>query len=204
VIPGARWTVSAAALCLVTTIAATASCRGSAQGPPSDAKPTADATSGQGGGTPFTAKLSCPIPGRNSETVAAAIAYRAGPRPPAPCVGEACRTLIMTELHCTWDGFALGGQALTTSLMHGQGYMQGDAGSATGYDWGTLANGDSYLSRWTETLSATAITGTWTVVLGTGSLQGLTGHATIQCVPPGPTDTNESCTVTGTYSLAHQ
>lgn len=153
------------------------------------------------GATAFTAKLSCPIPGKGAPTEATAVAWRVGPPPPAPCVGEACRTLIMTQEHCTWDGFAIGGQTVVASLMHGQGYIEGNGGQASGYDWGTVANGDSYLSRWTETLSSGGISGTWSVVLGTGGLQGLTGDATIDCKLPGQTDTVEVCTVAGSYTL---
>lgn len=186
---------------LVLALAGTiSSCSAQAPAPSQSASPGATPPP-PSGTTPFTAKLSCPIPGKAAPTDVTAVAFRVGPPPPAPCTGEACRTLILTEEHCTWDGFAIGGQAVVTSLMHGQGYIEGTGGKASGYDWGTVANGDSYLSRWTETLAPGGISGTWTVVLGTGSLQGLAGDATIECKPPGQTDTVEVCTVTGSYTL---
>ena len=189
---------------LVLTMAGTISaCSAQPPATSQSASPAAGAPA-PAGSTPFTAKLNCPIPGRVPPTQATAVAYRVGPPPPATCSGEACRTLIQTEEHCTWDGFSIGGQAVVASLMHGQGYVEGTGGKAGGYDWGTLANGDSYLSRWTETLSPNGISGTWTVVLGTGRLQGLTGDATITCAPPAQTDTVELCTVTGSYTLRPQ
>src|SRR6185295_8729799 len=112
--------------------------------------------------------------------------------------------LLMTEEPCTWTGITLAGQALTNSVMHGQGYMQGTSGRVIGgYDWGVVANGDSYLSRWTERLDFAKgqVTATWTLVQGTGSLKGITGDAQISCKPPGPTDTVEVCTVSGAYRL---
>ena len=107
----------------------------------------------------------------------------------------------MTQENCTWEGFSINGQPIAASVMHGQGYMEGTTGKATGYDFGTTANGDSYLSRWDETLGPTGINGTWTVIQGTGGLQGLAGTATITCAPPARTDTAEVCTVAGTYTL---
>ena len=191
-----------AALFVVVALAGMVSaCTAQAPAPRPDSASPAAAPSRTSGATPFRAKLSCPIPGRGAPTEATAVAWRVGPPPPAPCAGEACRTLIMTQEHCTWDGFAIGGQAVVTSLMHGQGYMEGTGGNASGYDWGTVANGDSYLSRWTEALSPGGISGTWTVVFGTGSLQGLTGNATIDCTPPGQSDTVEVCNVAGAYTL---
>jgi hypothetical protein len=189
-------------LCTLLCAAAVSACRAAAPPPSSAGAATVAAPSPPPDGTSFSATLSCPIPGKGSQTQATAVAWRVGPPPPAPCVGEACRTLIMTQEQCTWDGFSINGQAVTMSLMHGQGYVDGAGGSATGYDWGTLANGDAYLSRWTETLAPTGITGTWTIVLGTGTLQGLSGKATITCTPPGQTDTIEVCRVAGTYTLA--
>ena len=187
---------------VVVLAGAVSACTAQAPGaPPQSATPPVAAPPRASGTTAFTAKLNCPIPGKGAPTDATAVAWRVGPPPPAPCIGEACRTLIQTQEHCTWDGFAIGGQAVVTSLMHGQGYVEGSGGSASGYDWGSVANGDSYLSRWTETLSASGISGTWTIAFGTGSLQGLTGDATINCKTPGQTDTVEVCTVTGSYTL---
>jgi hypothetical protein len=160
----------------------------------------------RGAATPFTAKLMCPIPAAaKTPDVAQSVVWPVGPTPCDPRVlGEACKSLVMTQEHCRWEGMTLGGQALTESLMHGQGYLDGASGKATtGYDWGTVANGDSYLSRWTETIDFTAkkISGTWTLVLGTGTLKGITGQARIQCAMPAQTDTVEVCTVTGSYRL---
>ena len=188
-------------LCTLACAAAVSGCSTQVSEPSSEGAAAVASAAPPQNGTSFSAKLNCPIPGKSSQTQATAVAWRVGPPPPAPCVGEACRTLIMTQENCTWDGFAINGQPVTTSLMHGQGYLDATGGSATGYDWGTLANGDSYLSRWTETLAPTGITGTWTILLGTGTLQGLIGKATITCTPPGQTDTIEVCTVAGTYTF---
>jgi hypothetical protein len=188
-------------VCVVALAAALSGCTAQPPGAVSEGAATAAPAPPRASASSFRATLSCPIPGKGNQSQATAVAWRVGPAPPAPCVGEACRTLIMTQEQCTWDGFAINGQPVKTSVMHGQGYMEGTSGNATGYDWGTLANGDSYLSRWTEALGPAGITGTWTVVLGTGSLQGLAGTATITCTPPGQTDTVEACTVAGTYTL---
>jgi hypothetical protein len=154
--------------------------------------------------TPFTAKVSCPIPVRDKPTPTASITV--WPVGPTPCdestLGEACRLVAMTQLQCSWDGLTLGGQAVTTSMWHGQGYLQGSTGAVTtGYDWGTAANGASYLSRWTETITPEKITAKWTLVLGTGTLTGIAGQAAIDCAPPKSGDTVEVCSVTGSYSL---
>lgn len=153
----------------------------------------------------ITARLNCPIPGKVPENVSKAVAFKVGP---TPCdyaeLGDICRTLIMTEITCTWDGLELGGQTISKSLWHGQGYTEGDGSKSvvtSGYDWGVAANGDNYLSRWTETMAPELIKATWTLVSGTGSLQGITGVATIECEPPKPTDSVEECVVTGSYTL---
>jgi len=151
------------------------------------------------------ATLRCPIPGKNPESVSKAVSYHVGP---SPCdyatLGKICRTLVMTEITCTWEGFELGGEPVTKSLWHGQGYWEGDNSKAvvtSGYDWGTTTHGDNYLSRWTEVITAESIAANWTLVHGTGGLQGVTGNATIVCPPTKPTDTMEVCKVSGTYEL---
>jgi hypothetical protein len=154
----------------------------------------------------ISATLKCPIPGRNPESVSKAVAYHVGP---APCdyatMGDICRTVIMTEMTCNWEGLELGGEPVTDSLWHGQGYTEGDGVNSivtSGYDWGVTASGDNYLSRWTEIIAPDLITAEWTIVFGTGSLQGIVGEAAIVCdPPPGPTDKIEVCSVTGSYSL---
>ena len=147
--------------------------------------------------------LMCPIPSRNP--AGTSTVYPVGPQPcDVATLGEACRFAVLTQEHCTWTGITLGGQPLTSSVMHGQGYLQGEIGRvASGYDWGTLPNGDSYLARWNEQLDLQSgkVSATWTLVLGTGTLKGITGQAKFACATPAPTDLVETCTVTGSYSL---
>lgn len=155
------------------------------------------------GAVPLSGTLTCPIPGRNPAGTATSFAV--GPRPcDVNTLGEACRILMLTEEHCTWTGITLAGQPLTASVMHGQGYLQGERGLVTaGYDWGSLPNGDWYLGRWTERvdLEAGKIKATWKIVMGTGTLTGILGEAEFSCPPPGPNDLVETCTVTGSYWL---
>ena len=166
------------------------------------ARPEPDAVPAEGS-VPFTGTLTCPIPGKNPGGTATA--YSVGPKPcDVSTLGEACRVLMLTEEHCTWTGVTLAGQPLTASVMHGQGYFQGEIGVVTsGYDWGTLPNGDWYLGQWTEhvDLAAGKITAKWKIVQGTGTLKNIRAEAEFTCNTPGPNDQLETCNVSGSSWL---
>jgi len=160
---------------------------------------------GTGGPETIQATLKCPIPGKHPKEISQAVPFSVGP---SPCdyhvLGDICRTLIMTEITCTWEGLSLGGQRFSKSLWHGQGYTEGDGSKSVvtqGYDWGVSGAGDNYLARWTETMAPGLITANWNLVFGTGSLDGIIGEAVISCDPPKPVDTMEVCNVSGTYRL---
>jgi len=159
----------------------------------------------------ISATLKCPIPNSNENLQTPDAQTKTYFVMGSPCSpesagtrGEFCRALIMTQLTCTWEGFELGGQVISKSLMHGQGYMEGDYSKASvdnGYDWGQTAAGDQYLARWIETMSPTSITGTWTLTQGSGALEGISGEAFITCEVPKAGDIVEVCQATGSYSL---
>lgn len=171
---------------------------------------TASEESGaQGDKLEISATLKCPIPRAPgvSPDVSTAATYLATPGIDsiADCdvseLGPLCTTLIMTRITCTWEDMNLGGQAVTQSLWHGQGYREGDIAVAeNGYDSGLLASGDRYLSRWSEFQLPEKTIAIWDLVFGTGDLSGITGQAVIEC-PPAVGTSIETCSVKGWYSL---
>jgi hypothetical protein len=157
----------------------------------------------------ISATLKCPIPGAPhvNPDVSTAATYLTAPGIDsiADCdmseLGPMCTTLIMTRITCTWEDMDLGGQELTQSLWHGQGYREGDIAIAEeGYDSGLLASGDRYLSRWSEFQLPEKTIAIWKLVFGTGGLSGITGQAVIEC-PPAVGTSIETCSIKGWYSL---
>lgn len=171
--------------------------------------PAADETeSGNIKGT-IAATLKCPIPMAKgiSPDVSTATVYPTAPgiENMTECdmqeLGPLCTSLIMTRITCTWENMTLGGQELTESLWHGQGYREGTIAVAEeGYDSGILPSGDRYLSRWSEFQLPDKTIAVWRLVFGTGKLAGITGQAVIEC-PPAEGVSIETCTVEGWYSL---
>lgn len=143
----------------------------------------------------FTARLICPLgdPTRNKATT-----VDVGDE----SLGSAGVRLSLAQNLCSWEGFQIGGQVVYESLMSGIGPSFSDGTwSAEGYDFGSVANGDHYLARWTEKGDAKVVRGTWKLVMGTGSLEGITGEATFEEPAPKPGDTSLIATVTGWYVL---
>jgi hypothetical protein len=171
--------------------------------------PAADAAGVRGARVEISATLKCPIPMAKdvSKDVATAAMYLAAPgiESMKDCdpgeLGPICTALIMTRITCTWENMNLGGQELTESLWHGQGYSEGEIAVAEeGYDSGLLASGDRYLSRWSEFMLPGKTIAVWRLVFGTGSLAGIAGQAIVECPPSGGASV-ETCTVKGWYSL---
>ena len=140
----------------------------------------------------FSARLTCPLgdPVRNRET-------RLG-----VALAPAGVTLSLAQNICTWEGFQINGQDVTESLMTGVGpFFTDGTWSAQGYDFGVLANGDHYVAQWNEQGDPKVVRGTWKLIRGTGSLQGITGEGTFEEPAPKPGDTSVVATLTGWYLL---
>jgi hypothetical protein len=111
-------------------------------------------------------------------------------------------SLVLAQNVCTWEGFQINGVDVTGSVMTGFGpSYQNGLWSAEGYDFGLLANGDRYLAKWSEKGDRTGVRGSWKLLMGTGSIAGITGEATFEERAPQPGDTSVRATVTGWYIL---
>jgi len=117
-------------------------------------------------------------------------------------LGPSSVTLALAQNVCTWEGFQIDGQDVTESLMTGVGpFFSDGTWSAEGYDFGVLASGDHYLAKWSEKGDPIRIRGTWKLLMGTGSLDGITGEASFEEPAPKAGDTSVVATVTGWYRL---
>jgi|SRR5215470_9359174 len=143
----------------------------------------------------FSAKLTCPLgdPTKTRET-----RFRVDDG----SLASSSITLVVMQNLCSWKGFQIGGQEVRQSVMTGAGPFYSDGTwSAEGYDFGTLANGDHYLAQWKEKGDSKAIKGTWKLLMGTGSLEGITGEATFEEPAPKQGDTSVTADVTGWYEF---
>ena len=117
-------------------------------------------------------------------------------------LGDAGLSLTLAQNFCTWEGLQLGGQKVTQSVITGIGPSFSDkTWSAEGYDFGTLANGDHYLAQWKEKGDSRTTKGTWKLLIGTGTLEGIIGEATFEEPAVQPGDTQAVGKVTGWYQL---
>ena len=117
-------------------------------------------------------------------------------------LGSAGVTLTLAQNFCVWEGLKLGGHNVVQSVITGIGPSFSDkTWSAEGYDFGTLANGDHYLAQWKEKGDSTTTKGTWRLLMGTGTLEGIVGEATFEEPPVNPGATQAVGTVTGWYQL---
>lgn len=158
--------------------------------------------------TNFKTNLRIPIPGLNSSAksvvdLVGGVAFCSF----APCaVPKEAALLMRTEIVTTtadWDDFEIAGYKIKKSVWTGQGYWvkPGEQAVVSGLEWGTLENGDTYVSRWIEDMSAAGINGVWTLAYGSGEIAGITGEAKITATPPKQGDKFEACVLAGSYSL---
>ena len=115
--------------------------------------------------------------------------------------GPAGIVYSLLQLFCTYDGFKIAGHVVVGSVATGfQTTYRDGKHTAMGYEWGTLANGDHYLSRVEEEGGLKGTQGSWKLVQGTGTLVGITGEATYS-INPLPGATSVISALTGWYSL---
>ncbi len=115
--------------------------------------------------------------------------------------GPAGTVFSLLQNFCAYDGFHIAGHVVTGSVVTGLMTRYSDGKwTAMGYEWGTLANGDHYLSRVEEEGGLKGTKGSWKLVQGTGTLVGITGEATYSNNPL-PGATRVISVLTGWYSL---
>jgi hypothetical protein len=118
--------------------------------------------------------------------------------------GPAGTQFSLLQNICSYEGFRLGGHVVVSSIVTGLRTQFSDGTwTAEGYEWGTCANGDHYLSRVKEKGDAKGTQGEWRLVQGTGSLTGITGEATYKNSPV-PGAVRVVSTLNGWYSLPKQ
>jgi len=108
----------------------------------------------------------------------------------------------IVQVLCTWEDFRIGQHAVVGSLMTGTATFRPDGSwSGEGHDHGTLSNGDRYVGQWKEKADRNGIRGTWKLLAGSGTLEGITGEATFEEPLPKPGDKSVTAIVTGWYRL---
>lgn len=143
----------------------------------------------------FTARMICPLgdPVKNKTDT-----FDAGDA----SIGSAAVTLMLAQNQITWEDLEFCGQIVAGSVMSGIGsFHQNGDWSATGYDFGELANGDHYLSRWEESGDSSGVSGSWELIVGTGVIQGIKGKATFKEPASKQGDTSVTAVLTGWYTL---
>ena len=152
------------------------------------------------GAIPFTATVVSPV-GNNPKGTSFSFSVQGGEVtiPPADQT-----TLMIKQMECKWEGFAIAGVSVVKSLMTAIGTCENGRIVANGYDWTELANGDHLLAQWQEVLNPLVWIGIWEIVSGTGKLQGIHGIASFQEIPPPAGATTLKATVSGWYRLPAQ